>query len=170
MPTRNLAGRLLALLVLALGGVMAAPAQAQSFEEALVSLDAGSFGDKEKAIEAFAAIDDDRVVPVLIAMEDGRLFRRKADGVFVIGEKRGRSFDLVAVLSGEPLGEARSRDLDKITVNNRLRGAIMAMLGRLQLGSPDCTMRLAAVENILRERSAAAADQLACGPRRGDRC
>ena len=34
------------------------------------------------------------------------------------------------------------------------------MLGRLQLGNPDPAMRLAAVENILRERSEAVADQL----------
>ena len=163
MPARNFAGLLPAavgLLVLGLGSILPAPAQAQSFEEALVALDAGSFGDKEKAVEAFAAIDDTRVVPVLVAMEDGRLFRRKEDGQFVIGEKRGRSFDLTAVLRGEQLGEARSRELDKITVNNRLRGAIMAVLGRLQLGNPDPAMRLAAVENILRERSEAVADQL----------
>jgi len=165
MTARRVTGLLLAgvgILAMALGLylMIAAPAQAQSFDEALVGLDASSFGDKVRAIEALAAIDDDRVVPVLVAMEDGRLFRRKEDGLFVIGEKRGRSFDLTAVLSGEQLGEARSRDLDKITVNNRLRGAIMAVLGRLQLGSPDRAMRLAAVENILRERSAAAADQL----------
>jgi urea transport system permease protein len=148
------------LLALALSAVIAAPAQAQSFDEALVALDAGSFADKEKAIEAIAALDDPRVVPVLVALEDGRLFRRKADGLFAIGEKRGRAFDLTAVLTGEPLGEARSRDLDKIKVNNRLRGSIMAVLGRLELGSADRAKRLAAVENILRERSADAAGQL----------
>jgi urea transport system permease protein len=165
MTLRKVTGLLLAalgVLAMAVGLylMIAATAQAQSFEEALLALDAGSFGDKERTIEAFAAIDDGRVVPVLVAMENGRLFRREEDGLFVIAEKRGRAFDLVAVLSGERLGEARSRDLDKITVNNRLRDAIMAALGRLQLGHPDPAMRLAAVENILRERTAAAADQL----------
>jgi urea transport system permease protein len=165
MTARKLTGLLLVglgILAMALGLylVIAAPAHAQSFEEALLALDAGSFGDKEKAVDAFAAIDDDRVVPILVALEDGRLFRRKEDGLFVIGEKRGRAFDLTEVLTGAALGEARSRDLDKITVNNRLRSAIMAVLGRLQLRSPDRTKRLAAVENILRERSDQAADQL----------
>src|SRR5918996_1030026 len=101
----------------------------------LAGLSASSFADKVRAIEALAAVDDDRVAPVLVAMEDGRLFRRKEDGLFVIGEKRGRSFDLTAVLSGEQLGEARSRELDKITVNNRLRGAIMAGVGRPPVGN-----------------------------------
>ena len=75
MTARKLAGLLLAGLGLL--ALSAAPAQAQSFEEALVALDAGSFDDKEKAIEAFAAVADERVVSVLVAMEDGRLFRRK---------------------------------------------------------------------------------------------
>jgi urea transport system permease protein len=169
MTARKLTGLLLVglgVLAMALGLhlMITAPARAQSleaaFEDALAGLDAGSFGDKERGIETFAAIDDERVVPVLVAMEDGRLFRRKEDGLFVIGEPRGRAFELTAVLSGELLGEARSRDLDKITVNNRLRGMITAVLGRLQLGNPDPARRLAAVQNMLRERSVEAADQL----------
>jgi urea transport system permease protein len=165
MNARKITGLLLAglgvlLMTLGLYLIVTAPAHAQSFEDALAALDAPSFADKEAAVEAFAGIDDDRVIPVLVAMEDGRLFRRKEDGLFVIGEKRGRVFDLTAAVTGEALGEARSRDLEKVTVNNRLRGTVMAVLGRLQLGSPDRAKRLAAVENILRERSQAAADQL----------
>jgi len=165
MTARKFTGLLLAglgVLLMTFGLYLAvtSPAHAQSFEDALAALDAPSFAGKEAAIEAFAGIDDDRVIPVLVAMEDGRLFRRKEDGLFVIGEKRGRAFDLTAAVTGEALGEARSRDLEKVTVNNRLRGTVMAVLGRLQLGSPDRAKRLAAVENILRERSQAAADQL----------
>jgi urea transport system permease protein len=163
MVARNVTGLVLAglgVLVIALAVVAAPPAQAQSFEDALVALDASSFSDKEKAVEAIAALDDDRVIPVLVALEDGRLFRRKEDGLFVIGEKRGRALELTAVVTGEPLGEGRSRDLDKVKVNNRLRGTIKAVLGRLQLGSPDPAKRLAAIENMLRERSSEAADQL----------
>ncbi len=165
MTARKLAGFLLAglgLLAMALGLylMITARAQAQTFDAALDALDAPSFADKEAAIETFAAIDDDRVVPVLVAVEDGRLFRRNEDGLFVIGEKRGRAYELTAVLTGEPLGEAPSRDLEKVKVNNKLRGAIKAVLGRLQLGNPDPAKRLAAVENMLRERSAEAADQL----------
>jgi urea transport system permease protein len=161
MTARKITGLLLASLGLAaMALVVTAPTRAQSFDEALIALDAPSFDEKEKAIEVFAAIDDPRVVPVLVALEDGRLFRREADNLFVIGQKRGRSYDLTAVVTGEQQGEARSRELDKITINNRLRGAIKAVLGRLQLGSPDRAKRLAAVENILRERSEAAADQL----------
>ncbi len=140
--------------------MISAPAHAQSLEDSLAGLDAPSFADKQATVDVLATIDDERVVPILVALEDGRLFRRKEDGLFVIGEKRGRAFTLTSALTGEALGEARSRDLDKIKVNNKLRGAIMAVLGRLQLGNPDPARRLAAVENMLRERSTEAADQL----------
>ena len=165
MNARNLTGLLLTglgLLALAvsLSLVITAPAQAQSFEAALADLDAQSFADKERAVEALAAIDDDRVVPVLVALEDGRLFRRKEDDQYVIGVALGRAYDLTAAISGEALGEARSRDLTKIKVNNRLRGTIKGVLGRLQLGNPDRARRLAAVEGLLRDPSAEAADQL----------
>jgi urea transport system permease protein len=165
MTARKITGLLLAgfgLLAMALGFylMISAPAHAQSLEDSLAGLDAPSFADKQATVDVLATIDDERVVPILVALEDGRLFRRKEDGLFVIGEKRGRAFALTSALTGEALGEARSRDLDKIKVNNKLRGAIMAALGRLQLGDPDPARRLAAVENMLRERSSEAADQL----------
>ena len=62
MTARKVAGLLLAglgLMAMALGLylMLAAPAHAQSFEDAFTALDAGSFADKEPAVETFAAID-----------------------------------------------------------------------------------------------------------------
>ncbi|MEM7024237.1 MAG: HEAT repeat domain-containing protein, partial [Pseudomonadota bacterium] len=165
MNARKAAGLLftglgLVLMIVGIFLILTADAKAQSFEDALNALDTKSFADKADAVQALAQLDDERVVPVLTAMGEGRLFRRKDDDQFVIGEKRGRAYDLTAVLTGEPLGEARSRELNKIKVNNKLRGTIKAVLGRLELGSSDRSKRLAAVENILRDRSPEAAEQL----------
>ena len=158
MTVRKLAGLCLTglgLLLMALGLwlVVVQPAGAQSFEDALRALDADSYDAKTRAVEQLAALGDDRAIPVLAAMADGRLFVRASDGALLIGDKEGRDFRLTGVLDGQEYGLAASRELDKVRVNNRVRGAIKAALGRLQLHDADPRRRLAAVDDMLRERS-----------------
>jgi urea transport system permease protein len=165
MTLRKLAGLGLAglgLLLMALGLWLAVvqPASAQSFENAVRALNADSYDAKMEAVEQLAALRDERAVPILAAMEDGRLFVRESDGILVIGEREGREYRLTGALDGQAYGVASSRDLEKVKVNNRVRGAIMAALGRLELQSADAQHRLAAVDDVLRERSPEAASML----------
>ena len=88
------------------------------------------------------------------------MFVRESDGVLVIGEKQGRNYLLTGAVDGQDLGVASGRQLDKVKVNNRVRGAIRAALGRLQLQHPDAQRRLAAVDDMLRDRSPEAAAML----------
>jgi urea transport system permease protein len=151
------------LLILGLlGALMLAPAAARSdaFTDAVLALNAGSYDAKVQAVDRLAALRDERAIPVLAAMADGRLFLRQSDGVLVIGDKQGRDYSLVGALDGQDHGVASSRELDKVKVNNRVRGAIRAALGRLQLQNPNPQHRRAAVDDMLRERSPEAAAML----------
>ena len=151
------------LLILGfLGALMPAPATARgdAFEDAVLALDADSYDAKVQAVDQLAALGDDRAIPILTAMADGRLFARESDGALLIGHKQGRDFRLTGALDGQDQGVASSRELDKVRVNNRVRGAIKAALGRLQLHNPDAQRRLAAVDDVLRERSPEAAAML----------
>ena len=62
----------------------------------------------------------------------------------------GRALILTDPLSGETLGEASSRELEKIRVNNRMRRAVRDAIGTLTLMSEDAAVRLAAAETMAR--------------------
>jgi urea transport system permease protein len=146
---------LLALLV----ALACSPAFAEDDATALLAeLAAGGYAETEAVIAKIGASGDDRFVAALKALGDGDLYARKDDKRIVIAAKgQGRSLVLSDPLTGEALGEATSRELEKIKVNNRLRRAIRSAIGALTLMSPNASVRLAAAETIYR---AADADSL----------
>jgi urea transport system permease protein len=143
--------RLARLLVFVLC-LLAAPAAAQDDAGMLLEpLAADGYEETEAAIAAIAANGDPRFVPLLEALGEGDLYRRKSDGAVVVGAKgEGRTLVLSDPLTGEALGDARSRDVEKIRVNNRVRRAVRAAIGALTLGSSDPTVRRAAAETMAR--------------------
>jgi urea transport system permease protein len=137
-------------LLFLLAAMASAPACAQDSDQALLSkLGAGDYDTTEQAVAEIAATRDGRFVSVLEALSAGDLYARKSDGRVVLGLKAaGRSLALTDPLTGEALGEATSRDLEKIRVNNRLRRSVRAAIGGLTLMSPDISVRLRAAETI----------------------
>ncbi len=116
----------------------------------LDGLKAKSFKAKIAAVEKLAASGDDRVVAPLTAMLNGRLHKRKSDGVLVIIKKiDGKKFFYHA-LNGGKLGPAKSRTSKKIRVNNRLRGILRGALGSLTLFSDDPGQRLIAARTMFK--------------------
>ncbi|WP_431855081.1 urea ABC transporter permease subunit UrtB [Azospirillum sp.] len=157
MPT----ARLLSVVFLFLA-LFTAPARADdaAFSAALSGLAADGFAEKAAAAERVAATGDARALPVLQAMEAGALFVRKEDGKLVTGAVNGREVTIADPLTGATLGTVASRDLTKVTVNNALRSAISAAVGRLDLTSPDPARRLAAVESMARNATPETAAKL----------
>ncbi|HWT30820.1 MAG TPA: urea ABC transporter permease subunit UrtB [Propylenella sp.] len=145
---KALARLVAALLLLA---VAAFPAAAQDLRSLLAALGEGGFEETERAVQALATTKDASVVPALEALAEGDLYLREADGAVVIGRAaEGRTLALLDPLTGDSLGEAASRDLKKIRVNNRLRRTVRAAIGNLTLLSPNPAVRLAAAETIAR--------------------
>lgn len=85
-------------------------------------------------------------------MLEGNLFVRASDEHVVIGEKKGKVWNHIDVVSGEVVGESGSKELDKIKINNRLRGALRDALAALNLFSQDIGIRTAAVEQVMDAR------------------
>lgn len=147
-----------------LAGLLApSRAQAPDFAGLVQALDASSFPAKERAVLALAASGDERADPILRAFLEGDLYARDDTGAVVIGRDDGarRAVTMVDPLTGEDLEEVRTRDLEKIRVNNGLRRAIRAALGAMTLMNPDPARRLRAAEAVFRSRDAAALDALA---------
>lgn len=163
MPLNRLLCALCLAVILGLAVILvAAPARADdaAFSAALSGLAADSFAEKAAAADRLAATGDARALPVLQAMEAGALFVRKDDSIIVTGEANGREVAIIDPLTGARLGTVASRDLSRITVNNALRSAIAAAVGRLDLASPDPARRRAAVESMARNTSAETAARL----------
>ncbi|MDA0785028.1 MAG: urea ABC transporter permease subunit UrtB [Proteobacteria bacterium] len=145
-----------ALLSLALLAAAFLPANAQTtaadqdpFALAVQGLDARQFSDKAAAIDALGALGDERAILVLQAFADGRMYRRNADNLVVIGDRVGDIFNLTSPLTAESIGTAASGDIKKIVANNKLRGQIRGVLGQLALFSPNADNRLDAARNVI---------------------
>jgi urea transport system permease protein len=149
--------RLFRLAALGLILVLAAPpAWAEDLAAAVAALAGDSFAAKEKAIVALGKLGDPRAVPILRAMSDDRL-RQAPDGRIVLLAPGGGTAKMTDAASGEELTGIAPDSLERIIVNNRLRGAIEAALGSLTLFSPDPAARLAAAQDVLKHPSPDAA-------------
>ncbi|MGP1396231.1 MAG: urea ABC transporter permease subunit UrtB [Inquilinaceae bacterium] len=147
----------LAMLVAASVPAASPRAVAQTFDERVAALAEGSFADKAKAVEDLAATGDERAGPVLQALLDGDLYVRKEDGMVVVGRRADGLYALRDPVAGADLDPVGSRDVEKIRINNRLRGAIRGALGGLTLLNADPDRRRAAADAVF---VAAAPDML----------
>tara|TARA_R110002110_G_scaffold415612_1_gene651497 strand:- start:52043 stop:53680 length:1638 start_codon:yes stop_codon:yes gene_type:complete len=139
----------LALLAAAFLPATAQTANDDSFAQAVQALDARKFSDKAGAIEALSVLGDARAILVLRAFADGRLYRRKADKLVIIGDRDGDIFNLTSPVTAEIIGTATSGEIKKIIANNKLRGQIRGVLGQLALFSPNADDRLDAARNVI---------------------
>jgi len=128
--------------------VAALPARAEDLASVVSELAGDSFAAREKAIVALGTLGDPLAVPILEALSDDRL-RRAPDGRVVLVAPGGDTTRLLDAASGRELKDVAPDSLDRIIVNNRLRGLIEASLDALTLFSPDRAARLAAAQNVL---------------------
>src|SRR5205807_8742913 len=131
----------------------ALPARAEDLAAIVAGLGGAGFADKEKAIVALGKLGDPRAVPILQALGDDRL-RKAPDGRIVIVAAGRETTKLSDAATGQELPDLAPDSLDRIIVNNRLRGAIEGALGALTLFSPNREARLAAAQDALRHPSA----------------
>ncbi|GJE26272.1 urea ABC transporter permease subunit UrtB [Methylobacterium organophilum] len=140
-------GHLLALLlILVLPGIALAQTPADT---AYGRLAADSYSDIEAGITGLAASGDPRASAVLTALSDGRLLHRPSDKALFVKEANG----LVDARTGVP---ATAEGLKPVRANNKVRRAIEAAQGLLNLASPDAGKRREAADAVFKARDAAA--------------
>ncbi len=126
----------------------ALPARAEDFATLVGALGGDSFAEKEQAVIALGKLGDGRAVAVLTALQDGRLLKAPDGRVLVAAAAK-----LIDPVSGADLPGVAADTLERIRVNNRLRGLIEGSLGELTLFSSDPAARLAAAQDALRHPS-----------------
>ncbi len=149
--------RLLIAAILICAGSLAS---AQSFEELVAELPDGEWEDRAGVIEAISRSGDERALEVLQVLRDGDLHTLDANDRVVFVREIGRDDFAFDALTGEAYGEIPRRGSSKIRVNNALRRALDAAIGRLTLGHPDPDRRLAAAEAAFEAADPAQADAL----------
>src|SRR5205814_7409876 len=138
---------------------IAASARADDLRGLIDRLGAESFADKEQAVTALGELGDGRAVPALKALTDGFLYRT-SNGHVVVAKQVGDTYKLFDPVDHAALGEAKDDAIDKLRVNNRLRGSITGSLSRLKLVSTDRGDRLNAARDALKHLSADSAEAL----------
>ncbi len=139
----------IALLTCTLLATAAEAASNQDFEAALSALaTARSYPDKEAAATAISASGDPRAVAVLAALIDGQIYTGRNDNRVVIGTTVDGGYAVRDALTNEDLGVVGRRDVNRVTVNNQLRGSVRALLATLKVGSTDPKQRIAAIEEV----------------------
>ncbi len=142
---------------------LAGAALAADLAGLVANLTEGGFSEREVAVSAMAASGEARAAPILEALSAGQLYVRTADKLAVIGKAEGNRFSLTEAITGKPAGSASEAELERVRVNNRLRGTIDAAVGSLTLMNPDARVRLQAANSLFtrRDPSALAALDLA---------
>lgn len=121
--------------------------------ELVQKLGTASFKAKADIIDALVNGGHPRVKALLQYFLDGDLYQRKADGVVVIAKSENKSLRLESIDSGETQGPVDKSDLKKITVNNKLRGQLRDAIARLSLFNESVDVRLAAINDMLKNVS-----------------
>ena len=150
--SRPFRGLLSALALFLLVGT----AHAADLAALVANLTTGGFGDRETAIGALAASGEARAAPILEALGAGQLYVRPADKAVVIGKPDGNQLQLSDAITGKPAGTATEAELERVRINNRLRGTIEAAVGSLTLMSPDPRVRREAADSLFKRRDATA--------------
>jgi urea transport system permease protein len=140
-------GRLL-LAVLALLAAIPA-ARAEDFQPLVAKLGSDSFSEKEAAAAALGDLGDGRAIRALKALNDGLLYTT-SDNRVVIAEQSGDGYKIYDAADGSDLGEVKDDAIEKVRVNNRLRGVIAGALSQLMLVSADRGERLNAARDALK--------------------
>src|SRR6266446_7583153 len=142
------AGLLSALVALLLAGA----ALAADLAGLVANLTTGGFGDRETAITALATSGEARAAAILEALGAGQLYVRSSDKVVVIGKPDGNQLQLSDAITGKPSGTATEAELERVRINNRLRGTLESAVGSLTLMSPDIRVRREAADSLFKRR------------------
>jgi urea transport system permease protein len=120
--------------------------ETRSFEQLVRNLAQGSLQQRAATVTELAASDDERLIAVLTALQDGDLLADR-DTPPRVAIRSGNS--LRDALSGDLL-EAEG-DLRRIPINNSLRSQLRSLLAQLNLHHEDVNVRYAAVRRFIRD-------------------
>jgi urea transport system permease protein len=131
--------------------VVAVPAFAGPFEDAVGKFANDEFSDTEEAVNAIATSGNPLAFSVINALQDGRLMADPDTKKVYVSEPDGKSIDAA---TGAPVAAIPDTAI-AVRLNNRLRRTVGAALGGLTLLSPDPLKRIQAAQSVLKSHEEA---------------
>ena len=144
--------RLIVAFLLALS--LAAPAAAQPLDDIVANFASTKFDDIEAGIDGLVASGSPRATIILDALGAGAMLFRQGQSRVYIKAADGSLAD--AATGDAAPADVTTASLKPVRVNNRIRRALEAAIGKLTLMSPDRQRRLEAAQAVFRSRDAAA--------------
>jgi urea transport system permease protein len=126
--------------------VVALPAFAGPFEDAVGKFATDDFSDTEEAIGAIATSGNPLAYPIINALQEERLMADPDSKKVYIKQADGKAIDAA---TGAPV-DAIPDSASAVRLNNRLRRTVEAALGGLTLLSPDLSARLSAAQSVFK--------------------
>ena len=128
-------------------------AEEDGFAAAVSQLSVKKFKDKELAIEGLMQVKlasgDKRLYSILQALLQGRLYYQKSDKQIVFLNKVDGQYIAVRVIDNIVLAENSKRKFKKVSVNNKIRGKLRALIAALNLENKDPKIRLSALKEMM---------------------
>ncbi len=134
---------LVAFVLIATSGV---GAHAGPFEDSVAKFANDSFSDTQEAVGEIAISGNPRALEIITALQDERLYADPAGKKIFIKTKDDK---IVDAISGTVVTEMPAT-ADAVRLNNRLRGAVDAAVGGLNLLSPDLATRISAAQSVFK--------------------
>ncbi len=122
-----------------------------SFTSSLEGLTASKLKDRAKAIDTLILAEDKRLISVINALLENKLYYRKADKVLAFIVSYDGAKQATTVLTDEKMGEIASRKWKKVIINNSIRTKLRNALSRIELNNPSADIRITAIQQVLRQ-------------------
>jgi urea transport system permease protein len=126
--------------------VIALPAFAGPFEDAVGKLATDDFSDTEEAIGTIATSGNPLAYPIINALQEERLMADPDSKKVYIKQADGKAIDAATGAPVDSIPDSASA----VRLNNRLRRTVEAALGGLTLLSPDLSARLSAAQSVFK--------------------
>jgi urea transport system permease protein len=120
----------------------------QGFAGAVEHFLADDFDETDAGISAVVSSGDPKAVTIIEALQDGRLLYSAEQKKVYYKDKNDKLFDAE---TGSPVA-TEPGDIDKVRLNNRIRGAIDAALGALRLQGGNAAQRIEAAQAVFKSR------------------
>src|SRR5688572_3215642 len=123
---------------------------ADDFGSLTQALATSDYAEKSQIIDQLQALNDERALVVLKALLDGNLSVNKADKSVVIGNDSPEGIKITHAVTGEAMGVVSARALDKVRINNTVRGKLRTVIASLQLSAKNYQLRLQSARDLIK--------------------
>ena len=155
--------------MLAVASLLVPIAQADEFIRLSTDLASSGYAEKARIIDDLVVLDDERTLPVLKAMLDGNLYQQKLDKSVVIGRNTDAGVEVTDIQTQKILDTVSVRALDKVRINNSVRGKLRTVIASLQLNAKNPDLRGQSARDLMKSPDPTLRDLIAAAYEKEER-